>query len=164
MTDLFGQEFHPIKEAINAAEREKAGLLLKIADLEKLKERVSLLESFIQQGNLLMGETGASGGEEPKPEAKGNGLIRIPEHIEAPVWERARQLLAETKKPMKLSEIAPEFYKRGWRLSPKNGKEVLRGTLNKKTDIFKYDRKKYEYALRAYPSKNPHPVVREQTA
>jgi hypothetical protein len=51
---------------------------------------------------------------------------------EKPLLEGVIEILREIGRPMKLSEIANEFYRRYWKLSKRNGPEILRNTMKKK--------------------------------
>ena len=47
-------------------------------------------------------------------------------------WE----ILREINRAMSLKEIADEFYKRNWKLSEKNGRQVLRAAMLRYSDKF----------------------------
>jgi hypothetical protein len=130
--------------------------------LEKLKERLARLDSFIQQGELLLRDAESkdkSTTMHQLGELKAQETIWVTKKgLEPPAWERARQIMSETGKPMKLSEIAKEFHARNWQLSVKNGTEVLRSALNKRPEMFKYDKKHFRYCLRAVQLAVPSPA------
>jgi hypothetical protein len=163
---MLTQDNHePVQRAIAAVEQERqqlVGEIKKLQDeLEIKQQRFSQLTEFIQKGKALLGLGLAD--KKPVPirrayphppiiESKAGKLIRQMEDlglIEKPVLQGAIEILTEFGRPMQLSEIAKEFYKRKWKLSEKNGREVLRFTLKKKVPdlIIKMDDGRYGIAV-----------------
>ena len=135
----------PVRRAIAAVEKECEQLSDEIKklrnELEEKEQRFNKLKEFIVKGKTLLGI------EEPEKirnirigyttpqEDRASQMIRKIEElglIEKPVLQGAIEILTEFGRPMKLAEIADEFHMRKWKLSDKNGREVLRFTLKKK--------------------------------
>lgn len=137
----------PIKRAITAVEQERqqlVGEIKKLQDeLEKKQQRFSQLSQFIEKGRDLLGleptektKPTRIAQKTPSPAGTSAGqVLRRMENlglIEKPVLQGAIEILTEFGRPMKLADIAEEFHRRKWKLSKKNGREVLRFTLKKK--------------------------------
>lgn len=141
----------PIKTAIDAAMREKESLDGKLKEMEKIKQRISQLDSFIKRGKILIGidvdihtqtdQENHTIGESHQTAAASQGstvnVVETTDEFESmPIHERAAKILSEAGHSMKLDRIAEEFHKRGWGLSSKHGKESIRMAFRRKPDIF----------------------------
>jgi hypothetical protein len=78
------------------------------------------------------------------------GTVRSSDNIKN--WQKAVAIFQETNnRPMRLSELVKEFEKRGYQLSKDNPKEVMRGTMKAKPQIFAHD--EIPHKLRDWPEK-----------
>lgn len=126
------------RKAIEAAQRERNQLFEKLKDLQKIQQRLTQLDTFIEQGKLLAGIESFEGSSEPTPlieRKRGFGLLP-PDDSEKPIYLKVMQLIKEAGKSLGLSEMAEEFRKRNWKLSEDNPRQVLRNTLKSKPQIF----------------------------
>jgi hypothetical protein len=128
-----------ITKAIHDAEQEHEKLLETLKGYEKTKLRVAQLESFISLGKTLLGMDSST--EEAKSSAQ-LSLLQPQEDLPAlalsdvdliqkPLKEGVIEILTESGKELSLAEIADGFRKRHWKLSEKNGRQVLRGTVQR---------------------------------
>ena len=120
-----------IKKAIQLAEQERDSLLVTLTEYEKVKSRVSQLEVFINTGKNLLGTDGAI--------SKNESTTLFPDENLHPVTheEGVKKILTDAGRALSLSDLVVEYSKRNWKLSEKNGREVLRGVIWRKKDIFK---------------------------
>lgn len=126
-----------IKRAIEVAEKQLAEVRDKLKEYEELTQRRSQLEAFINEGKALLGLELA---ERPLPTVprEPEELFREGQRLlDKPVLEGALEIFKESKRSMKLKELAQEFQRRGWKLSRQHGEEVLRLALKKRPDLFK---------------------------
>jgi hypothetical protein len=149
-----GNQEH-FRKAIDAAQHERNQLIEKLKDLEKIKQRLAQLDTFIEQGKLLVGIETIEVPSEPPPQIekrKGFGLIQL-DGSKNPLYLKAVQLIKEAGRPLGLSEMVEEFRKRNWKLSKDNPRQVLRNTLKAKPEIFSKNEqgmgKEVLYGLRA---------------
>lgn len=128
---MLGENGEHIKKAIESAQHERTRLIERLKEFDEIRLRISQLEAFINQGQVLIGET---------PKTGQIPLLEMPHPvtlIEKPLVKGAMEILREFGGgAMKLTDLAEEFYKRGWKLSKANGAEVLRSTLKKNPDMF----------------------------
>ena len=135
------------KKAIELAEQERVGLLEKLKGYETTRMRIAQLDTFISTGkslyNIDVSEQNESSSLQlsiPEvPEIKsGTPTIGKPIKISLNA-QRAVEILSESTRALKISEIEKEFRKRNWELSEKNGKQVLRNVLllDRKQPLFK---------------------------
>jgi hypothetical protein len=134
------------KKAIEEAQQEREQLFVSLKDLQKIQQRLTELDIFIEKGKILFGLESSE--ESPKssdiPASPVRNKTRFTRHTpkedsKKPIYLRIIDLLSETGKPMTLTEIAEEFHKRNWKLSKKNGREVLRGAFKKYPEMFLKD-------------------------
>jgi hypothetical protein len=137
-----------ILAAISDAKRERETLAAKLSDLD----------AFIAQGELLLtSNTGQRRTDSLFPiPRKETRKVHRPKKARRSrkdaIWIRAQTVLEETgNTPMKASELLQEFRKRNWKLSEKNGKEILRYSLRHKPDIFVHDTEAFTYSLKKFP-------------
>ena len=122
---MVAHDHDPIRFAIESAQRERDKLLEKLKEFEKIKERLSQIEAFINQGRILIGD---------KPESKAVRIIRfLGEKTNA---DKAKGILEASGRAMRVPEIANEFRVRNWPLGEKNGMQILRNVLKGKPDLF----------------------------
>lgn len=123
-----------IKEAIETAARKRDQLFNKIKELEDIKKEITKLEGFINQGKILLGLEPIAASLDLAFQEESQDSVRPT--LEKKISEGIYEILIESGRPMNPLEIANEFYKRGWRLSRANGREVLRAALKRNFDIF----------------------------
>lgn len=136
-------ETNNMKKAIQDAQQEHGQLLETLKGYEKTKLRVAQLESFINMGKALLGVDVVA--EEIKPVVQFSLLPQdatpAPDQSKnteltlMPLKEGVLQILTESDRALSLAEIADEFRKRHWKLSEKNGRQVLRGTMLRFTEL-----------------------------
>ena len=130
------------KKAIQVAEQEYNSLLDSLKEYERIKSRLSQLEVFINTGKNLLGNDVTT-------------IKGVAVNIEGPVMVRTRTLfpdenlqstnnielikkiLTEAGRALTLAELVGEYINRNWKLSEKNGIEVLRSIINREENIFK---------------------------
>ncbi len=151
-----------IAAAMEDAKEESRAIALQLSEMERLQQRKAQLDSFIAQCQLLLGDTG----KEPEGEA----LFDFPRTATATVsagngtadtanWMKARTILIErNNRPIRLSELVREFQARGFKLSEKNPKEVMRTTIRSKPNVFVLDPQEYTYFLKDFPVADPSPA------
>jgi len=130
-------------------------LLAKLAEAEQLKASLLKLEIFLGSAKKLLvheGVSDAKAGEVPFPAASLKpsshiGYVPPLPLIEKPLLEGGIEILKEAGHPMHLNEIVEEFRKRRWKLSEKNGREVLRFTFKKHIGTIFTKNKKGQYGL-----------------
>jgi hypothetical protein len=141
-----------IEDVQQAYDELNAQWLAKLKEADEIKESLGKLEAFLNPAKALL-----SMGEESQSEVAALPKVAplpppssIPPMslIEKPILQGAIEILKEAGHPMHLADIAKEFYKRRWKLSQDNGREVLRYTFRKhigpvfvKTKTGKYDLK-----------------------
>ena len=142
-------------------------LLVKLAEADELKISLGKLEAFLNPAKALLSssvepETKAILPSPPPPPPK--SLIHVPPIIleEKPILQGGIEILKDTGRPMYLSEIEAEFRKRRWKLSEKNGREVLRFTFSKKIGTVFRKSKKWLYELidQSGQTPPPQPILR----
>ena len=145
---IMSKQNNNIKAAIEEAERELTGLLEKLKEYDETKVRIANIETFIKAGKAMVGVSEQSSGvgvispsPELFPEKKSESDL-----IEKPHLQGITEILKETGRALSLREIAGEFHNRKWKLSEKNGRQVLRATVLRYPDKFK----KIEKGLTAY--------------
>jgi hypothetical protein len=161
-----------IVAAMEDARHERDIVGQKLLKLRELQERKAQLDSFIAQCQLLLG--GES--QEPKAEALFD-LRRQEERLssdsgekerllrDSTYWKKAEAIFVETSnKPLMLSQIVQEFRKRGYKLSEKHPKEVIRTAIRNKPDVFAYDGDKFTYWLKDYPVAEPSSAEQQRKA
>ncbi len=135
-------ETNNIQKAVQDAQQEHARLLDTLKEYEKTRARVAQLEAFINLGIALLEITTTK--EEGKPENQPSLLPKEakPTLAQPRGKETVRtlkdgllQILTESGMALSLAEIADEFRKRNWKLSEKNGRQVLRGTVLRIPDL-----------------------------
>ncbi len=144
--------------AMDDARRESHTIGVKLSEMEKLQQRKAQLDTFITQCQLLLGDVGQDSQTKPlfdmpSPEPRHAGVAVVDDISKAPNWEKARRIFIETNnKPMILSEMVKEFQKRGFSLSEKNTKQVVRMALKNRPDVFSVssDDVTYTYWLKDY--------------
>ena len=130
------------KKAIQVAEQEYNSLLDSLKEYERIKSRLSQLEVFINTGKNLLGNDVTT-------------IKGVAVNIEGPVMVRTRTLfpdenlqstnnielikkiLTEAGRALTLAELVGEYINWNWKLSEKNGIEVLRSIINREENIFK---------------------------
>ena len=130
---MVAHDHDPIRFAIESAQRERDKLLEKLKEFEKIKERLSQIEAFINQGRILIGDKPENIGMD-KPESRAGRIIRfLGEKTNA---DKVIGILEASGRAMRVPEIANEFRVRNWPLSEKNGMQILRNVLKGKPDLF----------------------------
>jgi hypothetical protein len=167
-----------IKRAIDDAQQAyddlHKQLLAKLAEAEELKAQLSKLEAFIHPAKELLGLEGVSETKTDErftqePSLRTSSLSSyVPPTplIEKPLLQGGVEILKEAGHLMHLTEIVNEFRKRRWKLSEKNGREVLRATFRKHIDTIFVKTKTGQYGLKnpdqntARSQANPgHPIT-----
>lgn len=115
-----------ITNAIEMAQQELTIVNEKLKEFETTLERRKQLEAFVAQGKALLG-LGSSGHL---------ALASLDAAEGKSVTDRSVEILRECGRPMKPSEIALEFHKHGWKLSERNGGEIVRMALKRKSGLF----------------------------
>jgi len=126
-------EIDPIKKAIEAAEQERAQLIEKLKEMDKIKERLGQVEAFISQGKILIGQQPS---EILSKKIEDTDVRSIRFLRKKPNYEKIVEIFKTTGRAMKLSEISNEFRARQWPLSEKNPLEILRTALKSKPLLF----------------------------
>jgi hypothetical protein len=119
-----------IKEAVAGAKAEMKQISVKLEGMKKLQDEYAQLETFVERGESILRKNGsrlASSNATPGPAH----VVNLRDFQEPTHVEKAISLFQELKRPMGASELADEFRKKGWKLSDKNGSEVLRNTLRR---------------------------------
>ena len=137
-----GGEPMDVVKTIRDAEEELASLNRQLAALEPLLQRRKAVEGMLFHLRKLAPQAGA--GNQPTGEADNSGA-KGPDHGKretrtvAPegriLWSGARDVVAEHGRPMQAGAIVIGLQRRGWQLS-KHAKEVVRGAINRRPDIF----------------------------
>jgi len=139
MVDQSHETKEHFRKAIDAAQHERDQLIEKLKDLEKIKQRLTQLDTFIEQGKLLLGIESLKAPLGPMPHliqrTRGFPLFTS-DDSKKPIHLKAAQIIKEAGKPLGLSEMVEEFRKRNWKLSKDNARQVLRNTLKAKPEIF----------------------------
>jgi hypothetical protein len=122
------------RRAIELAEQEHDRLLEELQEYEAKRIRIAQLETFISTGKSLFNIDASKSASHQlsMPEISSGSSI-----IEKPLEIAVTEILTESNRALKISEIENEFRRRNWRLSEKNGKQVLRSLLLRKHDLFK---------------------------
>lgn len=129
-----------IKRAIEDAQRAyddlHKKLLAKLEEAADLKDSLSKLEAFINPAKALLGPLGESSSSPDEAltrtaSLKPSSFVPPLPLIEKPLLQGSQEILKEAGRPLHLSDIEAEFRKRRWKLSEKNGREVLRATFRK---------------------------------
>lgn len=129
-------EANNIEKAIRDAQQEHARLLETLKEYEKTRSRAAQLEAFINLGKALLEITTTK--EEGKPESKPSSLPKEVRptltqpggrEIVRTLKDGVLHILRESGRALSLAELADEFHKRHWKLSEKNARQVLRGTV-----------------------------------
>lgn len=123
-----------IKKAIQVAEQEYNSLLDTLKEYEKVKLRLSQLEVFINTGKNLLGVDAITSKTEnvtpaslfPDENTKATNNVEL-----------IKKILTEAGRSLSLADIVAAYDNRNWKLSKKNGIEVLRSIINREEDIFK---------------------------
>lgn len=141
-----------IEDVQQACNDLNAQWLAKLKEADEIKESLGKLEAFLSPAKALL-----SMGEESQTEAvvlpKAASLpppSSIPPMslIEKPLLQGGIEIIKEAGRPMHLNEIEAEFRKRRWKLSEKNGREVLRVTYKKHIGTIFSKTKKGQYSLK----------------
>ena len=133
-----------MKEAIGEARNELSQLLDTLREYEKTKSRIAQLETFINTGMSLLGiDSIEEGGSETAPLALPSQepeikQSKLPETtlITIPLEKGIAQIIKEAGQTLRLKEIEAQFRKRNWKLSIKNGAEILRGVIRRYPENF----------------------------
>jgi hypothetical protein len=122
------------KKAIELAEQERDRLVEELQEYEAKRIRIAQLETFISTGKTLFNIDASKSAlhQLSMPEISSGGSV-----IEKPLEIAVTEILTESNRALKISEIENDFRKRNLRLSEKNGKQVLRSLLLRKHDLFK---------------------------
>jgi methyl coenzyme M reductase beta subunit len=124
-------------KALDDLQRELDKKTNKLVELQTIKNECEELKSLIQQIKHQLGidipisNIITTGGVE----VGGGG---IPKFITPmPIVEGISAIFDEFKRTININEIVDEFFKRGWKLSENNPKEVIRSTLKRHPKLFK---------------------------
>jgi hypothetical protein len=131
-----------IKKAIQVAEQEYNSLLDSLKEYERIKLRLSQLEVFINTGKNLLGHdvTTINGVtiSTKEPVMVRTRTLFPDENIQsANNVELIKKILTDTGRALTLADLVEEYNKRNWKLSEKNGTEVLRSIINREENVFK---------------------------
>lgn len=146
-----------VMAAMEDARKESHDIGQKLIDMNDLVERKRQLDEFISQCQVILGlqESARQQGKYSPvkiqmPMFEAQGTVRSSDNIKN--WQKAVAIFQETNnRPMRLSELVKEFEKRGYQLSKDNPKEVMRGTMKAKPQIFAHDENDFTYKLRDWP-------------
>ncbi len=138
-------------------------LLAKLEEAEGIKDNLNKLEAFINPAKALLSL--AVGSETKAVESPPQTASLKPSTFieEKPLLQGGIEILKEAGRPMHLSEIVDEFRKRRWKLSEKNGREVLRFTFKKHLGSIFMKTKTGQYGLKEpvrVPQLTPKPIIR----
>lgn len=128
--------------AIELAQQEANGIEEELKGLQERQKRLVQLNTFIEQGKLILGIESVDAPESIKstpPTPKRIGLGLIPEGVileKQPIHLKVAQIIREGGKSVNLSELVDEFRKRNWKLSKKNPRQVLRNTIKTNPELF----------------------------
>jgi hypothetical protein len=142
-----------IRQGLEAAERQIAEIDARLAEIEKLRDRRSALESYIAHAKVLLGE------QEQTPTVTTELLTYAQRLIasqrggtgeEKPIWADAASILAKAQRPMPVPEIVEALRAGGRKFGGEHVTEVVRGALNRRPEIFE-NISKGRYALKTWP-------------
>lgn len=98
-----------------------------LRERDRLEALINYLKNFLSSKGITAVYGTISGTLQPVT-GHAEGIV----FQEKPLLEGVIEILREIGRPMKLSEITNEFYRRYWKLSKRNGPEILRNTMKKK--------------------------------
>jgi hypothetical protein len=123
-------------QVLEIAQEDLNQILERLKEFDQLNRERERLETLINFAKNYLGKTAQAEMPNGEIEAPEGGLgLEIP-LIEKPIAQGAMEIIREAGHPLTLKEIQDGFRKRHWKLSEKNGREVLRFTLRKKPEIF----------------------------
>jgi hypothetical protein len=124
-----------MEQVLEVAQKDLNLILEKLKEFDKLNRERERLETLINFTRNYLGKT-SQAEVTIEIEAPEGGLgLEIP-LIEKPIVQGAQEIIREAGRPLTLKEIQAGFRQKHWKLSEKNGREVLRFTLRKKPEIF----------------------------
>lgn len=123
-------------QVIEVAQKDLSHIMERLREFDQLNRERERLETLINFAKNFLGKTAQAEITSGEIEAPEGGLgLEIP-LIEKPIVQGAMEIIREAGRPLTLREIQAGFRQRHWKLSEKNGREVLRFTLKKKPEIF----------------------------
>jgi hypothetical protein len=133
-----------IRKAIEGAQQQKDRLVVKLKELEGIQKEVARFDAFIERGQAILNaelelNRLSSTSTTPHVQLSEQPTSKTDVTKEPSLSQRVIELLKETGRPMRTSEIVSEFRKRNWKLSEKNGSEIMRFALRKKPELFSKD-------------------------
>jgi hypothetical protein len=135
-----------MRAAVEEAEVERNKLLEQLKKLDQIRQRISHLDVFIKRGKILLGDHQEQAEETLEQPVNNQTITNLgprPEQQEKdddrPLHHKINDIIRESNKSWKVSELVLEFRRRGWNLSEKNGKQVLRNALKLKPELFQKD-------------------------
>ena len=126
-----------IAKAIKGAEQELSSLNERIKEYEEIRLRMIQMETFLKAARAVVGvtdqvgETALSPVTEPFPGTNEEINIAEKTHLKSII-----EILKEVNKPLSLSGLVEEFKKRNWKISEKNGRQVLRASILRRPNMF----------------------------
>ncbi|MGA7562629.1 MAG: hypothetical protein WBW55_05445 [Desulfobaccales bacterium] len=140
-----------------------ARFLAKLKEAEEIKDHLAKLEAFMASAKALLsigGESQIGADNARAVSLKPSSFVPPASLIEKPLLRGGVEILQEAGRPMHLSEIVDEFRKRRWKLSEKNGKEVLRYSFRKHIGTIFVRTKTGQYALKEQSGQTRPPLIR----
>ena len=129
-----------MRAAVEEAEAERNKLLEQLKKLDQTRQRISHLDVFIKRGKILLGDNQEQDETIEQPIDKSPVSFNPQDAIDdRPLHQKLFDIMRKNEKSWKISELVSEFRSRGWVLSEKNGKQVLRNTLKLKPELFQKD-------------------------
>jgi hypothetical protein len=132
-----------IRTAVEDAEAERNKLLEQLKKMEQIRQRISHLDVFIKRGKILLGDNQEQDEilEQPinNPPVTTANLNPNTTVDDRPLYQKVYDIMNESGKSWKISDLVLEFRRKGWNLSEKNGKQVLRNALKLKQKLFQKD-------------------------
>ena len=132
-----------IRAAVEEAEAERKNLLDELKRLDQIKQRIAHLDVFIKRGKILLGDNPEhdeiveqSTNNPPVVSSTINPAKTVDDR---PLHHKIFDIIKESGKSWRISELVAEFRRREWTLSEKNANQVLRNTLKLKSNLFEKD-------------------------
>jgi hypothetical protein len=120
------------RKAIQEAELERNRLVETLKDYEKTRTRIAQLETIIKTWNEYLGEANIKDTSTPQEKLFQDVDVGGEKtHSEAVI-----EILGAANRALTIKDIVNEFRKRNWKLSDKNGTEVIRRVMLKNHNRF----------------------------
>ncbi|MGH9869802.1 MAG: winged helix-turn-helix domain-containing protein [Candidatus Polarisedimenticolia bacterium] len=117
-----------IERSLQAAKKELQDIEAKLRAVEHLRQRKIILQTFISAGEALAAPTVKQRPAHPSPAPQAAPPLPIGTG-QPRVSDGAYSVLQDRKVPMSVTAIAEEMQRRGWKLSQKWAREVVRAAV-----------------------------------